>query len=377
MPAKVKKAPNKRPHKVRAKVVKHAKATKQRVDKRLPDHRWVRRLFWGFCSAVLLWTGSMYGIAQWYIIKHHNEPFTYGVTFIPNYAKYFDLDPQTTMDAIINDLGVRRFRLVSYWEDIEKTPGVYDFSDLDWQFDKVEQVNGQISLAIGLRQPRWPECHMPERLKTEPREVWYPQLKEFMKAVIERYKNRGVLDSYQLENEFFLKAFGECEDFDRERLVDEYNLVKKLDPDTKLIISRSNNALGLPVGEPTPDEFAVSVYKRVWDKTITKRYFEYPFPAWFYGFLAGAGEILTGKTMIVHELQAEAWLPDGFNMKTAPIEEQNKSLNAQRLKDRFNYGKATGMRTIDLWGVEWWYWRMVHLGDPSLWDIARTEFKNN
>jgi hypothetical protein len=330
----------------------------------------------GFIALVLILSGSMYGISQWYIWHNRNKPLSYGVTFIPSYARYYGLDPQTTMDAIINDLGVRRFRLVSYWEVIEANPGTYDFSELDWQFAKADKVNAKVSLAIGLRQPRWPECHMPERLKTEPRGVWYPQLKEFMTAVIERYKDHPALDSYQLENEFFLSVFGECQDFDRERLIDEYNLVRQLDPDTKLIISRSNNAVGLPIGDPRPDEFAVSVYKRVWDKTITKRYYEYPFPAWFYGFLAGAGELLTGKDMIIHELQAESWLPEGYNMLTAPLEEQNKSLNAERLKDRFEYGRASGMRTIDLWGVEWWYWRMVHLGDPSLWDVARNEFKN-
>lgn len=208
-----------------------------------------------------------------------------------------------------------------------------------------------------------------------PKDIWYPQLKDVMKRVVERYRDHPSLVSYQLENEFFLTVFGECPDFSRERLIDEYDFVKSLDPDTKLIVSRSNNALGLPVGQPTPDEFAVSVYKRVWDKTITKRYFEYPFPAWFYGFLAGAGEIVTGKNMIIHELQAEAWLPEGFNMNTASIEEQNKSLNAQRLRDRFEYGRATGIKTVDLWGVEWWYWRKVHLGDPSLWDVAREQFQ--
>lgn len=341
----------------------------------LPRNRWLRRLILGFIALVLLTVGSMYGIAQWYIARHSHESLQYGVTFIPSYAEHFGLDAQDTMQAIIDELGVKRFRLVSYWEDIEPVPGVYDFSKLDWQFEKAEAAGAKVSLAIGLRQPRWPECHMPPWALHLPKDIWYPQLKDVMKRVVERYRDHPSLVSYQLENEFFLTVFGECPDFSRERLIDEYDFVKSLDPDTKLIVSRSNNALGLPVGQPTPDEFAVSVYKRVWDKTITKRYFEYPFPAWFYGFLAGAGEIVTGKNMIIHELQAEAWLPEGFNMNTASIEEQNKSLNAQRLRDRFEYGRATGIKTVDLWGVEWWYWRKVHLGDPSLWDVAREQFQ--
>ncbi len=343
----------------------------------LPKRQWLRRIVIGFLAILLVTVSSMYGIAQWYILRHRHIPLQYGVTFIPSYAEYYGLDAKDTMQAIIDDLQVKRFRLVSYWEDIEATPGVYDFSKLDWQFTKAEAAGAKVSLAIGLRQPRWPECHMPEWAKNQPKDEWYPQLKHVMQKVVERYKTNPVLDSYQLENEFFLTVFGECTDFSRERLIDEYDFVKSLDSDHPIIISRSNNALGIPVGQPTPDEFGISVYKRVWDKTLTKRYFEYPFPAWFYGFLAGAGELVTGKDMIIHELQAESWLPEGFNMRTASLEEQNKSLDATRLKNRFEYGRATGMRTIDLWGAEWWYFRKVKLNDPSLWNVAEQEFQKD
>ncbi len=350
------------------------KSSYDMIRRCLPKKTWLRRTLLWFFTFLILWTGSMYGIAQWYIFKHHNDQLHLGVTFIPDYAEYFGLDARDTMRAIIDDLHVKNFRLVSYWEDIEPSPGVFDFSKLDWQFAMANATGAKVSLAIGLRQPRWPECHQPTWVDGQPKSVWYPELKEVMGKVIEHYKSNLALDSYQLENEFFLSVFGECKDFDRARLVDEASFVKSLDPNHTLIISRSNNALGLPVGKPTPDEFGVSVYKRVWDKTLTRRYFEYPFPAWFYGFLAGAGELLTGKNMIIHELQAESWLPDGYDMRTASLAEMNKSLDAKRLKDRFQYAKATGMKSIDLWGVEWWYYRKVKLNDPSLWDVAQTEF---
>jgi hypothetical protein len=112
----------------------------------------------------------------------------------------------------------------------------------------------------------------------------------------------------------------------------------------------------------------------VWDKTITRRYFEYPFPAWFYAFLAGGGKILTGKDLIIHELQAEPWAP--IDTKQASLAEQDKSLDAQRLRDRFEYGRATGMREMYLWGAEWWYWRKIKFNDSSTWDVAREEFQH-
>lgn len=335
--------------------------------------RW-HRLGLGLLALLILWVGGLYGIAQWYIAKHADEPLRMGVTFIPRYARFYELDPQETLQAIIDDLHPQHFRLVSYWDDIEAIPGVYNFEELDWQFQKVQASGAKVSLAIGLRQPRWPECHMPLWAAGMDKSEWYPHLKTFMSKVIERYKDHPALESYQLENEFFMTVFGICPDHSRERLVDEYTYVKTLDTDTPVIVSRSNNWVGIPYNEPRADQFAISVYKRVWDKTITKRYFEYPLPAWFYATLAGAGELVTGRDMIVHELQAESWLPEGFDMRTSSLEEQNKSLNAERLKDRFEYGRATGMRTIDLWGVEWWYWRMVKRGDPSLWNVAKEEF---
>ncbi len=314
---------------------------------------------------------SLYVSSLIYRFKHRNEPITYGVTFIHNYAKYFGLNPRETMLALRDDLGFKRFRLVSYWSDIEKTKGEYDFSELDWQFDQVEAVNGDVTLAIGLRQPRWPECHLPEWAKGKTMDETYPKLSEFIAAVVDRYKDRAALDSYQLENEYFLKVFGECKDFSRERLQKEFDLVKSIDSNTPVILSLANNYFGVPTGDPRPDQFGVSVYKRVYDYTVTKSYFEYPFTPWYYSGRAGFTELLTGKQSMLHELQAEPWAP--VPLIEASIEEQSKSMDAKRLKERIEYGEATGFKEIDLWGGEWWYWRKVKLNDPSLWDTIKSE----
>lgn len=323
-----------------------------------------------FAAFIVFALGTMYGIARWYIWSESHKPLTMGVSFIPDYAESLGVNPEQTMDALINDLHVKQFRLVGYWSDIERQPGQYDFSQLDWQFKKAEAAHAKISLSLGLRQPRWPECHMPDWATSEPQSAWQPQLEQFITAVIHRYKNSPSLDSYQLENEYFLRGFGACTNFDRSRLVSEHDLVKKLDPSHTLIMARSNNALGIPLGAPTPDEWGISIYKRVWSPVVG-RYVEYPFPAWFYGFLAGVQKIVSGHDMIVHELQAEAWPPNQQSITSTSLAEQNKSIDAARLKNRIKYGEATGMRTIDLWGAEYWYYRMTVLHDPSLWNTVK------
>ncbi len=325
-------------------------------------------------AAVFLFITFMYSFAQFYFFKHRNTPVQLGATFIPDYARSFDLDPEQTMNAMINDLGIKRFRLVSYWENGEAERGKYDFSFLDWQMDKAHAAGAKVSLAIGLRQPRWPECHWPGWAQELPMSEWQPLLMDYIQATVERYREHPALESWQLENEFFLKAFGECPDFTRERLVDEYKLVKSLDMEHPVVISMSNNAIGTPLYAPTPDEWAISIYKRVWDKTLTKRYFEYPIPAWYYAFRAGFTEATRGRNVFAHELQAESWLPDGYDMRTAPIEEHYKSMNPERLAHRFEYGVATGMKKIDLWGVEWWYFMKEKRGAPELWNVAKEKY---
>jgi hypothetical protein len=337
---------------------------------------WWHKLWLSAAGVIIVILLIMYSIATWYRISESSKPLQLGVSFIPDYAQSLGVDPQQTLHALLTDVKIKHLRLVSYWSDGEPQPGQYDFSQLDWQFKQAEAAHAKITLTLGLRQPRWPECHRPDWTKNEPAYLWQAQLNNYIQAVIERYKYSPSLQSYQLENEYFLKGFGHCSDADttRDRLINEFNLVKKLDPKHPVIIGRSNNALGFPVGQPTPDEFSISVYKRVWDAGVTHRYLEYPQPTWFYAFIAGVQKLFLHRDMVIGELQAEAWPPHGQTIPETSLAEQNKSLDATRLRQRFAYGKATGMKSIDLWGAEYWYYRMQVLHDPSLWNVAKQEF---
>lgn len=337
---------------------------------------WTRKITTVIVLILILLIIGMFAVAQWYIQSKSDQPYQMGATFIQPYAEYYGLDPEETLTAITDDLSFDRLRLVSYWNVHEPEQGTYDFTDLDWQFEHAEERGISVSLAIGLRQPRWPECHMPDWAEDMNMNEWYPHLKDYMRAVIERYQHSPVLASYQLENEFLLEVFGRCPDHSRERLVDSFEFVKELDPSRPIIVSRSNNATpSWPVGEPRADVIGASIYKRVFDNTLTNRYFEYPVPPWFYAFLAGGALATTGVDTIIHELQAEPWLPPEYDMRTAPTEELYQSMNPDMLADRFDYARATGIREIDLWGVEWWYYRKVNDGDDSLWEVAREQLQ--
>ena len=372
------------------KTSKKANWHRQRINTTL---KWLRqrslltKVMLSLAGLMIISLGLMYGIGLWFKLKHQSEPMTWGTSWSFKYSKELGINPYQGFEAVLESLPIKRIRIMSYWDVHEPINDQYVWDELDWQFDTVEAYNRSVdtclqsqancqdkidvSLAVGLRQPRWPECHWPQWAQAMPAEQWHPQLNEYIEAVVARYNDRASLAEYQLENEFFLKAFGICPDHDRQRLINEYELLNGL-TDKRITISRSNNALGWPVYQPTPDDYGISIYKRVYDVTVTKHYFEYPFPAWFYGFLAGISEITQGKQgFFIHELQAEPWGPQPT--RQLDQEEQMKSMDARRLKARLEYAHNTGIRTIDIWGAEWYYWQFTEFNNPSLWTTVQQQ----
>ena len=161
----------------------------------------------------------------WPKVKNPN----YGVSFSIKYAKELGNDWQANYLALLDDMGFKNFRLMSYWDEGEPQKGQYNFTDLDWQMDEAAKRGAQVSLAIGFRQPRWPECHQPNWAKDlgYGTDEWQAALNNYITVVQNRYKNHPALASYQLENEAKNAWFGECPGAaSTPRLVEEFNLAK-------------------------------------------------------------------------------------------------------------------------------------------------------
>lgn len=333
-------------------------------------NRWQRYSMYLLLVAILLFTSS---IIVDRIMPQVKDP-NYGVSFSKDYSKGLGLDWKANFTALLDDMKIRNFRLVSYWEDVEPTNGTYDFTDLDWQMQQVAARGGHVSLAIGLRQPRWPECHEPEWAGSLSYQQWRQSLNAFISAVVDRYKDNPALGSYQLENEAVNDWFGGCgSNFYtvdlHQRLQDEFNLVKQHDPHHKIIMSLSDQH-GLPFGKPKPDVFGFSEYRIVWnDKGPWHFYVTYPTPVWFHRVRAWLLITFWHRPVIIHELQMEPWGPVGTKEMT--IDEQNKSMNPQQVVTNFTYARRTGIKETYLWGGEWWYWRKVHFQDPSIWNAVK------
>ncbi len=302
---------------------------------------------------------------------------SYGVSFSIKYAQELGLDWRETYTASMDDLGFRRFRLMSYWDMFEPDPGQYNFSDLDWQMDEAAKRGATVSLGLGLRQPRWPECHQPQWAKNifgTP--DWQPAMDRYITEVVKRYKSHPALESWQLENEALNSWFGECNGaVDRDRLIHEYALVKQLDTDHPLIMTLSDQH-GLPLGEPTPDQYGFSVYRIVYnDKGPFHFYLTYPTPVWYHRIRVKLIGWIKRRPVMIHELQLEPWGPTAT--KDMPLEEQDRSMSVDQAKGNIAFARKIYREDIFTWGVEWWYWRKTKHNDGQHWEMMKAEIKKH
>jgi hypothetical protein len=289
----------------------------------------------------------------------------FGVSFSIKQCRNFQIHPTDCLNALLTDLGITRFRLMSYWDEHEKQPSVYDFSALDVQVEQIQKAGGVITLCLGARQPRWPESHWPDwALKLSPDER-YDALYTFIATVVNRYKANPAVISWQLENEALNRGFGRSGDFNRSRLVKEFKLVKSLDPSRKVIMSTSNT-WGLPLRAPRADMYGFTFYRVQYQN---QRYSRSQIPWWWLNLRAFMIKHLCSRPSFIHELQAEPWGPKAiWKMTTA---QQNQSMDIKQLKTNLQLAKKTQLYPMDLWGAEWWYWRKTKQGDASMWNAVK------
>ncbi len=295
------------------------------------------------------------------------ESLIFGASFSIKYAREMGIDPKNCLTSALEDLGIKRLRLMSYWDEHEKVQGQYDFTDLDWQIDLAEKHGAVVSLCLGLRQPRWPESHWPDWALGKPDQLWQPALMNYIEAVVNRYKDKKCIISYQLENEALLKSFGLNHNFDRDRLKREFALVKRLDPN-KLLIMTTSDSGGIPILGPKPDMYASTIYRYFFRRG---KYRHSVRPAWTYYLRAQFMFLTKFRKTFIHELQTEPWGPVGTS--EMPVAEHYKSMNLNRIKANISYARATRLTPIDLWGLEWWYFLLVKHKDREIWDYFKKE----
>lgn len=295
----------------------------------------------------------------------------YGVTFSKDFASHLGLDWKETYIALLDDLEVRQLRIPTYWTEIESVKDSYFYENIDWQIGEAKKRNAKIILSLGQKQPRWPECHIPDWAKNISDEERKEQLLDVIKTTVARYKGDDTIIRWQVENEPYL-PFGNCPKFDEDFLDSEISLVKLLDSTRPIIISDSGE-LGTWYGAgKRADILGTTLYRIVWDKYLG--YVKYPISSLAYRIKAAIIMLTTNvDKIIIIELQAEPWGPK--MIIDTSVEEQYRSMGIDQFKSNIAFVKKVEFSEAYLWGGEWWYWLKTKHKDPRIWNEARHIFK--
>ncbi len=297
------------------------------------------------------------------------ESVVYGVTFSPIAVTSLNLDWKQVYSEMLTDLKVKKVRIPSYWPTVEPLPDQYDFEQVDYMVDTAAQNNAEIVLAIGHRQPRWPECHTPNWAMTMDKGQRQEKVKQLITKVVERYKDNPTIVAFQVENEPLFPIWATfCDNPDEKFFKSEVALVRSL-TDKKIITSASGEWDNWIPQMQVTDVVGISLYRDVHNKYTG--YFSYPLIPGYYSLKANFSKFFapSNQKIMVTELQTEPWFGD-YDPLTTSVETQKELFSIQDFEDNIDYVKKTSFDEVYLWGVEWWY-LMKQKDEPEYWDYAK------
>ncbi len=296
------------------------------------------------------------------------QTVNWGVTFSQPMSESLGLNWRDNYLAILNDLQPQGIRLVAYWNRLEPKEGEWHFEDLDWQIKQASEHRIPIILAVGIKAPRWPECHTPDWFDSYNSDEQKEKLFRYLTTIVTRYQSEPLLDQWQVENEPFIH-FGTCTKLDANVLDQEIALVKKLDSHHSILVT-DGGAWGRWYGAAKRgDTFGTTLYTKVYHPRWG--YTHPPFPPIYYAWKGRLIRWLTGRPhqkMIVTEVGLEPW--GGKAIEEMTLEEQVNIFTLQDFHSTVAFAQATHFDTYYAWGAEWWYATKLK-GESDYWQAAQ------
>lgn len=311
---------------------------------------------------------------MYYILSFRNssEDIKYGVSFNTLYARELGLDWQKVYDSIVTDLGVKKIRLAAHWDMVEPQKDQFNFRELDYQIDKASNNSVEIVLALGKRLPRWPECHLPDWALDLSKEEQEKEILDYIEVVINRYKNNSNIKIWQVENEPYLGIFAQehCRYFDKDFLKQEIELVRKLDPERKIMITDSGELSTWRKSYNDGDVFGTTLYVYAWN-SVMGEFRNFILPG-FYSARKNVWNVLYGKReAVIAELALEPWLDKPVVKES--IQVQINRMSPEKFENVLKFAQKTGFETQYLWGAEWWYYMNLQ-GEDWYWQKGKEIF---
>ena len=282
------------------------------------------------------------------------------------------MDWKETYLALLGDLSVKQLKISVHWDQIHVEKDEFNFQNVDWLMEQAGLREAQVLLVVGMKTPRWPECHVPDWAENLSREEQQESILLMLKETVNRYKEHPALWGWQVENEPFF-VFGECPWRDDNFFVKEVEIVRSLDAEHPIIVSDTGEFSFWTKAASIGDMVGITMYRKVWFSELN-RYVSYPFPSVYYARRADLIQWLFKKKVIGVEVQAEPWGPK--LVYDLSLEEQQKTMNPERFRQNIEFAKNTGLDTFYLWGGEWWYWMKEKKGETDMWEEAKKLFSD-
>lgn len=312
-----------------------------------------------------------------------------GVNFSHRHAGWLGQDPDALLRALLQELGIRRFRISVYWDEVAPAPGQLDFAPVRRWLDPIQQHGATALVTVGLKAQRWPEFYPPDwliadnplphgaHLEQHPRVITHLLL--MLERITAFLADYDAVDAWQVENEPWLPSMRGTVgwQFSPDLLAREIAVVRDSDPRRRPIVVNhsSQNCFDRRalLAFPLADVIAENVYTRKPNRWSWPRYFNVYALGPYAPRLRHYARLLRrmNKAFWITELQAEPW--ETCNVKELRPD-QIGSISPARLRANLRLVRDAGASRVYLWGAEWWRYTADQHGDHRYWDLARRLF---
>lgn len=308
-------------------------------------------------------------LAVAWLLSGQRTPVEYGVTFSVERATELGLDWKKAYTETLTDLQPKFVRLSAPWHTIEPKHGQFNWQETDWLLDEAAKHNVKVTLSIGQKTPRWPECRWPNWALALSPEARRAALLNYLKGVTEHYRAHPALELWQVENEPFINfKFGECELFDRAAVGEEVAAVRSIDTAHKILMTDSGELGSWREALDAGDVFGTTLYRVVNFPNGWPMYYDWVPPKLFT--LAAWLRHTSASDMYIAELQAEPWFTN-TNPLEVTADEQKNMFPIARLARHAWVAEHVGSPRAYWWGTEWWYFMKAKQNEPAYWNAAR------
>ncbi len=288
----------------------------------------------------------------------------YGVSFAPSQCRFFELDPELVLTKLLA-AGFRLFRISCNWNQIEKRPGEYDFSEIEWQLNMIASEGGKAIVTVGMKAQRYPEYYIPSFYKDgfDQAEAFIRSLDAFLTATMKRLMTQQCIIAWQVENEPLDPSGPKQQSISPELLQREVKLVRSIDNSHRqIMVNLWGNSIATRdswrnlLEMSGIDQIGLDIYPRVWRSNKLARFFlgSYAAPEFspeqFARLTAQAQQ--AGKQLFLAELQAEPWEQGDYRQLA-----KTPSMDFDQILENVQSYSLPSYNYILLWGAEYWVWK--------------------